>query len=235
MKKYRDFILYFLFTLFCFLIYWSYKDYVFNRNQEIIIATSSGYPPMVYINEKGELVGKEVEIVQKLCKKLPFRYKIVDVEFDNLISGLTTYKYDIIFGGITHTPEREKQFLFTNNIYVDYVVLVSKKIERLTQINNRTILGCQSGTAHEDDVSRLDDLYDVKDIKVYEDLDSLIRGLEIGQVDAIILDYSVASEKFNKYHMIQITKENVVALGVRKDRADLVNLLNTSINRLYRR
>ncbi len=200
--------------------------FTFWEEEKLIFATSSDYPPKVYINQDGEIVGKEVEIVKALCDKLNLQYKIVDASFENLIPGLISRRYDVVFGGIVKTSARAEIINFTEPIYSDEVVLASKNITHLTMLKDKTI-GYQAGSVFENEVQRLKDEYFIAHVKIYVDALSMMEALRKNYIDAIVIDKSALRDK---YEMIVLSK-NDIALGLRKENSDLLRLLNSVIEK----
>lgn len=79
---------------------------------KLVVATSPDFPPFENL-EGGEVVGIEVEIMDLVCKELGVEFKIEQINFDAVLTGVQTGKYDCGMSGISVTPKREKNTLFT--------------------------------------------------------------------------------------------------------------------------
>lgn len=73
-----------------------------------VVATNATYAPYVSMKD-GEIVGFDVDIAKIIAEKLHKKILIKDMGFDSLILALQQDKVDMIIGGISITPSREKE------------------------------------------------------------------------------------------------------------------------------
>ena len=62
---------------------------------EIIIATEGNRSPWAYHDDKGKLTGFDVEIAQKVAKKLGVKARFVESEWDGILAGVDSGMFDI--------------------------------------------------------------------------------------------------------------------------------------------
>ena len=79
---------------------------------KLVVATSPDFPPFENL-ESGEVVGIEVEIMELICAELGVELVLEQINFDAVLTGVQTGKYDCGMSGISVTPKREKNTLFT--------------------------------------------------------------------------------------------------------------------------
>lgn len=79
---------------------------------KLTVATSPDFPPFENL-EGGEVVGIEVEIMEIICQELGIDFELEQINFDAVLTGVQTGKYDCGMSGISVTPKREKNTLFT--------------------------------------------------------------------------------------------------------------------------
>lgn len=84
------------------------------------LATSVLNAPHEYIN-KGKLVGFEVELVYEFCRRYGYKPKIETPDYDAVLAGLSTGKYDVGFGAFGYTEERSESMIFSKPFYTDHV------------------------------------------------------------------------------------------------------------------
>lgn len=70
------------------------------------IATDATHPPHDFLDEDGELVGWENELMYAVAKEMGYEVVYSNVSFDALIPGLESDRYDIVFANMGVTPER---------------------------------------------------------------------------------------------------------------------------------
>ena len=79
---------------------------------KLVVATSPDFPPFENL-EGDKVVGIEVEIMELICEKLGVELVIEKINFDAVLTGVQSGKYDCGMSGISVTPKREKNTLFT--------------------------------------------------------------------------------------------------------------------------
>lgn len=79
---------------------------------KLTVATSPDFPPFENL-EGGQVVGIEVEILEKICNELGIEFVLEQINFDAVLTGVQSGKYDCGMSGISVTPKREKNTLFT--------------------------------------------------------------------------------------------------------------------------
>lgn len=79
----------------------------------IEIGSSIDYPPFEYYAEDGKtLEGFEPELAELLEKKLGVTFTWNNAGFDTLLPALSSDRYDIIYGAVNDTAEREQDYDF---------------------------------------------------------------------------------------------------------------------------
>ncbi len=80
------------------------------KSGTIQIGSSIDYPPFEYYKEDSSLAGFEVELSKELEKQLGVTFNWNNASFDTLLPALTSKRYDVIFGAVNDTAEREQSF-----------------------------------------------------------------------------------------------------------------------------
>ena len=80
---------------------------------KLVVATSPDFPPFESL-EDGKIVGIEVELMQLIGEKLGVEIVFEEMAFESVIPGIQACKYDCGMSGITVTPERAENVLFTD-------------------------------------------------------------------------------------------------------------------------
>lgn len=85
------------------------------------------YMPFEMINEKGEIIGFEIDILKKMAKAMGVKLEIVSISYDGLIPSLLTGKFDLIASGMTVSQQRNLKVNFTNPIIKTGQTLLIRK------------------------------------------------------------------------------------------------------------
>lgn len=97
------------------------------KNGKILIGTEGTYPPMSYHDESGALTGFDVEVGRAVAAKLGVEAEFVESDWDSLIAGLGTGRFDIVTNEVTPTDERRKTCDFTEPYTYIYNVVITTK------------------------------------------------------------------------------------------------------------
>lgn len=92
---------------------------------KLTVATSPDFPPFESI-EGGEVVGIEIDIMNLIAKELGVELEIVQMDFDSVLFGVQSAKYDCGMSGITANEDRKENMLFTTPYYNAAQVIVVK-------------------------------------------------------------------------------------------------------------
>lgn len=78
----------------------------------ISMATNAEFPPYEYFND-GKIVGIDADMMQAVCDKLGMKLDIQNMEFDSIITAVTSGKVDVGAAGMTVTEDRLKNVDFS--------------------------------------------------------------------------------------------------------------------------
>lgn len=95
-------------------------------NGTIVMATNAEFPP--YESKEGDtIIGLDVDMMQAVCDKLGYELKIDDMAFDSIISAVQSGKADVGVAGMSVTPDREKNVLFSDAYTTSHQVIIVRK------------------------------------------------------------------------------------------------------------
>ena len=119
---------------------------------KLIIGTSPDFPPFESLSNDGKVEGIEIEIMELICKELGVELEIKQMDFDSVLPGVQTGKFNVGVSGISVTPEREKNTLFTAPYCLAaqaIVVLKDSPITCKADLEGKTIAVQTATTAEE--------------------------------------------------------------------------------------
>lgn len=105
--------------------YESPKD-VDRSNGTLKMATNAEFPPYEYI-EKGKITGIDIDMAQAIADKLGMKLEIENIEFDAIITAVSTGKADIGIAGLTVTEERLENVSFSDSYTTSKQVIIVRK------------------------------------------------------------------------------------------------------------
>lgn len=205
----------------------------------LTMATNAEFPPYEYYD--GEtVVGIDAEVAKKIADKLDLKLEIKDVDFDSIIPGVQTGKYDIGMAGMTVTPDRQKEVNFTNSYATGVQVVIVKKdgaIKTLDDITGKKI-GVQQGTTGDIYASDTTENggYGAENVTKYANGALAVEGLKSGKVDCVIIDNEPAKKYVEANAGLTILETEYVkedyAICTSKDNSELTEKINTALKEL---
>ena len=113
----------------------------------LTMATNAEFPPYEY--KDGEtIIGIDAEVAKLIADKLGLKLEIADVDFDSIIPGVQTGKYDMGMAGMTVTDERKQKVNFSDSYAKGIQVIIVKEgsdIKSKDDLEGKKI-GTQQGT-----------------------------------------------------------------------------------------
>ncbi|MBE6692096.1 MAG: amino acid ABC transporter substrate-binding protein [Ruminococcaceae bacterium] len=198
---------------------------------KITIATSPDFPPFESL-ENGEVVGIEVEIMKLIAKDLGVECEFVQMDFDSVLIGIEAAKYNCAMSGITVTPDREKNMLFTKPYYVAAQAIVVKEdsaIKAKADLTGKKV-SVQTGTTAESGCQ--DEGLEVMAFTANADAKA---ALTTGKVDAWVVDNLTAVQMVEEGDGLKILDENMTeepyAFAFAKGSESLVEAIDASLQK----
>jgi len=204
---------------------------------KIVVGTASGYPPYEFIDaSKADktVIGIDMEIAQALADKLGVKLEVQDMNFQSLLSSLTSGKVDIAIAGINPTDERRKTMDFSDDyLPTEQMVLIRKadadKYKSLEDFYGKTI-GVQKSTTQEALTKN-----EIKDAQIVglAHVPEAVLELKHGKVDGVVVE-GICGKQYLIYnddlmfaegiHFKNGTKNSAAAL--QKGNEDLLKVVN---------
>lgn len=205
---------------------------------KLTIATSPDFPPFEYLADAGTVEGIEIDIMNAVCAKLGVELDIQQVDFDSVLPGVQAGKYHMGASGISVTPDRAKNVLFTDAYCLAAQAIVVKNGSSITgkaDLTGKTI-AVQTGTTAES--YAMDNGYTVSAFTANSDAQA---ALLTDKVDAWVIDDLTAAEMVAEYNAtnpgaLVILSEALTtepyAFAFKLGSDELVKEINTIINEM---
>lgn len=97
------------------------------RAEHLRIGTEGQFRPFNYFDDKGELVGFDIEISRALCTVMQASCEFVVMDWDKLLPALEAGQIDVIVASMSKTEERMKHADFTDRYYRSRSVFVARR------------------------------------------------------------------------------------------------------------
>ena len=201
---------------------------------KLTISTSPDFPPYEYLDDSGEIVGIEPEIMQLIADKLGLELVMDAMDFDSALLAVQQGKSDIVMSGCTVTEDRKLVMNFTDSYTTAKQVIVVPEGSAVTldTLGNYNI-GTQRGTTGF--IYTCDD-YGEDHVIGYDTYTLAFQALQNGQVDCIVLDDAVGVAYVAQIAGLTILDTEYViedyAFGVDKNNTALLDAVNAALNEL---
>ncbi|MGL4654044.1 amino acid ABC transporter substrate-binding protein [Cetobacterium sp.] len=207
------------------------------KKGEIIIGLDDTFAPMGFKDENGNIIGFDIDLANEVAKRMGVKATFKPSEWDGIIFDLRSKKIDLVWNGMTITPTREKQILFSEPYFDDdqIVIVKNSSIQTLDDLNSKDI-GVQMGSTSYFAFEASKYSKDVKEIKKYSTNVEALLDLEAGRTDAVIMDAVVGRYYIAKKDGFTIVNEPIarekMGVGLRKEDISLKNEIDKILNEM---
>lgn len=208
----------------------------------IIVGTSATSAPWEYVDENGDYVGYDMDLINEIASRMGVEVEIVDMAFDALVAAVQTGKVDVAIACMGAKEERKEKVDFTQMYHQQMNVYIARSdsdivIEDMNDIVNYTV-GVHSGSLPDQFVTEKVDAgeMDASQISRYDAPENMILDLEAGRIDLVAGDKNQA-KVFETMYDVKIifecsfygTGENI---AVPKNQPELLGELDSIIDDL---
>ena len=203
--------------------------------ETLTMATNASFPPYEYV-EGDQVVGIDPEIAAAVCEKMGYDLEIVDTEFDSLISGVASGKYDFVMAGMTVTEERKQMVSFSDTYATGVQVVIVPEDSAITSVDDLfaegadNAVGVQQGTTG--DICATEDIEDAGfgTVERFKTGTDAVLALTTGKLDCVIIDNEPAKNFVAANEGLTILEtpwvEEDYAIGMKKGNTALQSAIN---------
>ncbi|MBQ7453623.1 MAG: amino acid ABC transporter substrate-binding protein [Selenomonadaceae bacterium] len=202
------------------------------NGQKFIIGLDDEYPPMGFKDEKGEIIGFDVDLAKEVGKRMGVEFVFKPIDWEQKKEEITSGKIDILWNGTDITDERKEYMIFTRPYMDNRQILLVKKdnphnIHSGNDLEGK-VVGTQAGSSsrnYVDDTPTLKNSF--KEFKTYLNFKEAFAELDSGNVDVLICDEIAARYELSKvpqkFEVVETTIGPVceIGIGFRKDDTEL--------------
>ena len=210
-------------------------DYI--KNKGTLIVGITDFAPMDYKDDNGEWIGYDADLAREVADSLGVDVEFVEIDWDNKILELQNKSIDVVWNGMTLTPEvtnaMECTKAYLNNAQV--VVVNKDKADEITSVEAAADLSfaVESGSAGE--AAAEENGFNYVAVKTQADA---VMEVSAGTSDACIIDLLMAAAMIgegtsyeNLTHTVELNSEEY-GVGFRKG-SDLAEELNKFFKSAY--
>lgn len=196
------------------------------KRGKLVVATSGNGKPFTYLDEKGNLVGFDIDLANLIADELGVELELKTGQFSGFIPALLNGEFDAIISALNVTEERKQSIDYTEPYFADgYVAIVKEGDDSVKDINGIAgkVVGVTTGTAY---VKVAENIGGYKELKEYPGNAEGFADLVSGRVDVIINNSRIANEFIatnpGKAKVVgDVVKGTDVAIGMQKNNEEL--------------
>ncbi|WP_318616286.1 basic amino acid ABC transporter substrate-binding protein [Sporosarcina sp. YIM B06819] len=205
--------------------------------RKLVVGTDATYAPMESMDEKGNIVGIDIDIVKAIAEAAGFEVEFKNIGWEPLFPAVDNSEVDFAVSSITITEDRKKTYDFTNPYFsANQLILVPEdsSIENFADLKDKRVAVQINTTGHIVTKGLLGDTS--SKIVAAETMPLAISEMINGNADAavgdnaVIIDYKANNPKVQLKTIEDASFEKeFYGLMVKKGNKEVVDLLNKGI------
>lgn len=211
------------------------------EQNKIVIGLDDNFPPFGFHDESGQLVGFDIDMAKEAAKRLNMDVEFKPIDWDSKETELQSKNIDAIWNGLSITPEREKNILFSRpyeNGPQILLVRADSPIQGKADLAGKVVGTQQSSTGLEAINAEPELKKSFKELKEYSDNVTSFMDLEVGRIDAVVVAKTTAAYfmKKNKanFRIIDVGYPDIPSgVGMRKDDTALKEKLDKVLEDMH--
>ena len=174
------------------------------EGRTILVGSDTTYPPFETVNDSGEIVGFDVDVVNAICEKVNCEAEFTTYAWDGIVAAIgagTFEDFDMVASGVSITDERDETADFSEPyLVVNQAIATRVENEDLTAADftpdGELTLGAQLGTTNADLAT---ELVGDTNVTTYDDFNSAVQALLNGDLDGVAIDGVTADAFADQY------------------------------------
>jgi polar amino acid transport system substrate-binding protein len=186
----------------------------------IKVGTSADYPPFESVDENGNKVGFDIELMTEIASRLGVKLEWVDMPFDSLIAAVQEGKIDASISAFNYSEERDQTIDFSDAYYTseDAFTVAEGFAGSITKPEDVAAykVGVQTGTTQDGwltDTLVADGALPEENLFRYDRVDQAMLDLQNGRIDVMMSDYVPAQALAQQLGGLNIVYHGVLSSG----------------------
>lgn len=207
------------------------------------IGCEAAYVPFTFRDDKGAIVGYDVELAQLVWAAHGVKPEFVDTAWAGVIPSLYAKKFDLVMSCMSYTAERVKRVAFSMPYAEASQALLIRagdtdKIKRVEDLDGK-VIGVKLGSPGEVLQKKLAEQKHVayKDVRMFDDHPAAYIALAQSKVDVVFNTVPtlaiVMKDAPGKYAMVRgIGADNWAGIAARQEDTDLIHHVDQTLTQL---
>jgi len=212
-----------------------------DKKASVVIGIDDTFVPMGFKDDKGEIVGFDVDLAKEVFKRLGIEVKFQPIDWSMKETELNSKNIDLIWNGYTITDERKEKAAFTKPYLENrqvIITLAASKINSKNDLKGKKV-AAQNGSSSLDAINKEPELakaFSSGKPVLFDSNNDAFMDLEAGRTEAVVADeilvrYYITERGADKYKVLQedFGKEEY-GVGIRKQDKELLDKVNKTLD-----
>ncbi|MBR0185147.1 MAG: transporter substrate-binding domain-containing protein, partial [Synergistaceae bacterium] len=203
----------------------------------IVLGVDTAFPPMSFVNYKGEVVGFDIDLLREVSKRLGIELVVRPIDWDNKENELRDGTIDCI-GSMSVISEAVESMSLSESYLKEDLILVIRddsRVKWLHDLKGKTI-GVRAGSTTQEALNATDIINDVTVVPLDDNM-LILQHLKEGKLDAALVDslvacYFIFSSSERYFILSDNLGEKELAIGFRKNDRKLGNMVQEVISEM---
>ena len=167
--------------------------------KKYVINTDTTFAPFEFENDKGEMVGIDLDILKAIAEDQGFEYEVIPVGFSAAVTALEAGECDGVIAGMSITDERAAKYDFSEPYYdsgVGMAVLQGSDITTYDQLKGQNV-AAKIGTEGCTFAESIADQYGLE-VTQFESSSDMYQAVLGGEAVACFEDYPVIGYEISR-------------------------------------
>ncbi len=199
----------------------------------IKVGTNAEYPPFESVDESGNIVGFDIDLMNAIAEAAGFEVEYVNTRWDGIFVALASGEFDAVISAATITDERKQTVDFSDpyfNAGQMIAVKIGSDIKSPEDLDGKKV-GVQLGTTGDIWVSENTNAEVVR----YDEITLAFQALANGDVDAVVNDGPTSADIIKANPEMGLTlvgepfTDELYGIAVNKDRPEVLEAINKGL------
>lgn len=206
----------------------------------LIMGLDDTFAPMGFRNDKGELVGFDIDLAKEVGKRINKEIKFQPIDWSMKETELNAGNIDLIWNGYTITEGRKKEVAFTSPYLANSQILVTladSPVETIADLEGLVVSTQAESSALDAARAKTGFVESLKNGEIiqFSTNNEAFNDLEAGRSDAIVVDEVLARYYMNQNgeEKYKVLEENLgpeeFGIGLRKTDTELLKEINGAL------
>lgn len=205
---------------------------------QFILGLDDSFPPMGFRGDNNEIVGFDIDLAKEVTKKLNMELILQPIDWGTKELELNSGKITCIWNGLSVSPERQEAMTLSKPYLANKMVIITKAdspINTKADLEGKNV-GLQTGSTAVQALEK-DPISKKVNKSTYDNNVLALQDLDIGRIDAVIMDEVVArymlTKKSGAYKVSKdFFNEEYYAVAFKKGNTELKDKVEKAIDEL---